>query len=98
MRLAAQCRTALSSLYMKRHFHSSLSPRQVFDNQIFDNQELEEIDDMDTFDMNDVVTAFSETEPTSESTSAGHLKMRQDRHLLHYLRLIEHEVPELVGT
>jgi hypothetical protein len=93
MRLAAQCRTALSSLYMKRHFHSSLSPRQVFD-----NQELEEIDDMDTFDMNDVVTAFSETEPTSESTSAGHLKMRQDRHLLHYLRLIEHEVPELVGT
>jgi hypothetical protein len=93
MRLAAQCRTALSSLYMKRHFHSSLSAREVFD-----KKQLEEIDDMEAFDMKDVVTAFTELEPsTDESTSAGHLKMRQDRHLLYYLRLIEHEVPELVG-
>jgi len=33
-----------------------------------------------------------------DSASAGHLMLRQQRQLLYYLRLIEHEMPKLVGT
>lgn len=45
---------------------------------------------------------FSEedlTEPTEgdHTTSAGHLKLQQQRHLLYYMRLIEHEIPKLVA-
>jgi small subunit ribosomal protein S35 len=32
-----------------------------------------------------------------DSASAGHLMLRQQRHVLYYLRLIEHEMPKLVG-
>ena len=32
-----------------------------------------------------------------DTTSAGHLVLRQKRKLLYYLRLIEHEMPKLVG-
>ena len=32
-----------------------------------------------------------------DSASAGHLMLRQQRQVLHYLRLIEHEMPKLVG-
>jgi len=46
----------------------------------------------------DLVNFFRQPRyPTHESTSAGHLMMRQHRQLLQYLRLIEHEVPSLVA-
>ena len=32
-----------------------------------------------------------------DSASAGHIMLRQQRQVLHYLRLIEHEMPKLVG-
>lgn len=32
-----------------------------------------------------------------DATSAGHLLLQQQRQLLYYLRLIEHEMPKLVG-
>lgn len=32
-----------------------------------------------------------------DSASAGHLMLRQQRQVLYYLRLIEHEMPKLVG-
>lgn len=33
-----------------------------------------------------------------DTTSGGHLMLRQQRQTLYYLRLIEHELPKLVGT
>lgn len=33
-----------------------------------------------------------------DTTSGGHLMLRQQRQTLYYLRLIEHEMPKLVGT
>ncbi len=33
----------------------------------------------------------------NEATSASHLALRQQRQLLYYMRLIEHEMPQLVG-
>jgi small subunit ribosomal protein S35 len=33
----------------------------------------------------------------TDSSSAGHLYLAQQRQSLHYLRLIEHEMPKLVG-
>ena len=32
-----------------------------------------------------------------DTTSAGHLMLREHRQTLHYLRLIEHDIPRLVG-
>jgi hypothetical protein len=32
-----------------------------------------------------------------DTTSVGHLMLRRQRQLLYYLRLIEHEMPKLVG-
>jgi hypothetical protein len=81
---------------MKRPFYSSISAREAYGQH--QQRKLEQIDDLDTFNVDDLVKSFTEAEPTNESTSAGHLKMRQERHLLNYLRLIELGVPELVGT
>lgn len=95
MRLTGQCRTALSSLSTKRHFHTSISARKVFQHQ----QELEfdeEEDQLENFDDEDLVKTFTDT--SEESSSAGHIKMRHERHVLYYLRQIELEVPKLVGT
>ena len=36
-------------------------------------------------------------ENDDDSSSAGHLYLAQQRQNLHYLRLIEHEMPKLVG-
>lgn len=36
-------------------------------------------------------------ENENDSSSAGHLYLAQQRQNLHYLRLIEHEIPKLVG-
>jgi len=33
-----------------------------------------------------------------DTPSAGHLMLRQKRQILYYLRLIEHEMPKLVGV
>ena len=33
----------------------------------------------------------------NDTASAGHLMLRQQRQVLYYLRLIEHEMPKLVG-
>ena len=32
-----------------------------------------------------------------DTTTAGYMQIESQRHLLHYLRLIEHEMPKLVG-
>jgi small subunit ribosomal protein S35 len=32
-----------------------------------------------------------------DTSSLGHLMLREQRQTLHYLRLIEHEMPKLVG-
>ena len=36
-------------------------------------------------------------ENENDTSSAGHLYLQQQRQNLHYLRLIEHEMPKLVG-
>ena len=36
-------------------------------------------------------------ENENDSSSAGHLDLAQQRQNLHYFRLIEHEMPKLVG-
>lgn len=38
-----------------------------------------------------------EKEADDDTTSAGHLMLQQQRQVLYYLRLIEHEMPKLVG-
>jgi hypothetical protein len=95
MRLAAQCRTALSTLSMKRHLHASTSPRKGVA-QRKQGKPDNESDEL-PFDLDDLLQTFKGQKAKNESSSAGHLKMRQDRHLLDYLRLIEQLTPELVG-
>jgi hypothetical protein len=36
-------------------------------------------------------------DPEHDISAAGHLWLRQQRRMLYYMRLIEHEVPQLVG-
>lgn len=37
------------------------------------------------------------SEEDDDTTAAGHILLRQQRQLLHRMRLIEHEMPKLVG-
>lgn len=74
--------------FSARHFHSTPSSyarkrltRPETDD--FDGEELEGILD-DNFDDDD-------------SASLGHMMLRQQREVLYYMRLIEHEMPKLVG-
>ncbi|ESK97989.1 mitochondrial ribosomal small subunit component [Moniliophthora roreri MCA 2997] len=57
-------------------------------------------DESDTqFDMNDVRWAEQELESDyldDDTVSAGHIMLSEHRQTLHYLRLIEHEMPKLV--
>lgn len=94
---------------MNRHFHSSISARmahrQQQEPQLLEQYEDEEdqedeedgYDEMDTFDEEDMENTFKDLKVSQESTAAGHLAMRQNSLILRYLRLIETEVPELVG-
>jgi small subunit ribosomal protein S35 len=49
---------------------------------------------------NDVPFDLTDLEPAEDddTTVGGHLMLRQQRQLLYHLRLIEHEMPKLVGT
>jgi small subunit ribosomal protein S35 len=40
---------------------------------------------------------FSQPFADDDTTSAGHLMLQGQRQVLYYLRLIEHEMPKLVG-
>lgn len=51
----------------------------------------EDITDDDFFDL------LSEKSEVADSPSSGHLMLREQRQMLHYLRLIEHEMPKLVA-
>lgn len=37
------------------------------------------------------------SETDDDTTVAGHLRLRQHRQVLYHMRLIEHEIPKLVG-
>ena len=39
-----------------------------------------------------------DSEPLNDTTGVGHMILDQQRQLLHYMRLIENEMPQLVGT
>lgn len=114
MRLTAQCRAALSSLSVTRHFHTSLSIRTLYEEQqhLAQGQELASVheqeqqldfeyeeEELANFEDDDVVSAFMDAndDGKTDTTSAGHLAIRRDRRILYYLRLIENEVPKLVG-
>lgn len=49
-------------------------------------------------DMDELVEQWDETSEIEDSPSAGHIMLQEYRQTLHYLRLIEHEMPKLVGT
>jgi hypothetical protein len=95
MPLAAQYRTAFSSLTTIRHFHTSMS---IWNGDKRKKKKSNE-HRVKPINADDLANFFRQPRyPTHESTSAGHLMMRQHRQLLQYLRLIEHEVPSLVGS
>jgi hypothetical protein len=49
-------------------------------------------------DMDELVEQWDETSEVEDSPSAGHIMLQEHRQTLHYLRLIEHEMPKLVGV
>ncbi|KAJ4002406.1 mitochondrial ribosomal subunit protein-domain-containing protein [Lentinula boryana] len=74
-------------LHLARNFHASCSvsaaQRSVKSEELVEDYEAEDMLDYD-FDDDD-------------TTSAGHLMLREQRQTLYYLRLIEHEMPKLVA-
>ncbi|KAJ3987682.1 mitochondrial ribosomal subunit protein-domain-containing protein [Lentinula detonsa] len=73
--------------HFARNFHASCSvsaaQRSVKSEELVEDYEAEDMLDYD-FDDDD-------------TTSAGHLMLREQRQTLYYLRLIEHEMPKLVA-
>lgn len=49
-------------------------------------------------DMEDLWDQIEEPSDVEDSPSVGHLVLQQQRLLLNYMRLIEHEMPKLVGV
>ncbi|KIK05508.1 hypothetical protein K443DRAFT_91152 [Laccaria amethystina LaAM-08-1] len=49
------------------------------------------------FTDDDFLELLTETPEVADSPSSGHLMLREQRQILHYLRLIEHEMPKLVA-
>lgn len=98
MRLPLQARASLSSV--ARHLHTTplvlAERRPRFDSE--DSEVTPEAEDLRNFEVSDAIKAFQTARAEEhESTAAGHLVMRQDRHVFKYLRLIENSLPELVG-
>lgn len=48
-------------------------------------------------DMDELWEHLEESPEVDDAPSSGHLILQQQRMLLNYLRLIEHEMPKLVG-
>lgn len=49
------------------------------------------------FDADDLELLLTENETVADSPSLGHEILQMQREVLHYMRLIEHEMPKLVG-
>lgn len=103
MRFPIKSRAALSPLATTRNVHSSASVQKVFERRqpksvTEDEQLAADPEDLLPFTVSDVMKSLQTIGDTSnESSSAGHLVMRQDRHVFKYLRLIENGLPKLVG-
>lgn len=81
----------------RRHFHSTPAAlggrkRIIVEDRI--TERLEEFQDEEDQLLKDRDIEFT----TKAPPALTHLMFRQDRQLLHYLRLIEHEIPKLVGA
>ena len=48
-------------------------------------------------DLVDALLDFKTPQTGNDTSSAGHMMLQQQRRMLYYLRLIEHEMPRLVG-
>lgn len=97
IRLPVQAHASLSSAV--RRIHSTplvfAERRPIFEE---DSAVIPEAEDLLNFEASDAVKVFQTAQAEEhESTAAGHLVMRQDRHVFKYLRLIENSLPELVG-
>ena len=86
-------RAFTSQLQLQRHFSSSAA---VY-GRLRGKLTAKVVNDR----LNAVYQSFPE-EPEDvgdkDTTSMGHVLLGQQRQLLHYLRLIEHEIPQLVGA
>ena len=49
-------------------------------------------------DMDELLEQWDEMSEVEDSPSGGHIMLQEFRQTLHYLRLIEHEMPKLVGA
>ena len=49
-------------------------------------------------DMDELAEQWDEFSEVADSPSSGHIMLQEHRQTLHYLRLIEHEMPKLVGV
>ena len=49
-------------------------------------------------DMDELVEQWDDFSEVEDSPSGGHIMLQELRQTLHYLRLIEHEMPKLVGV
>jgi len=49
-------------------------------------------------DMDELAEQWDEFSEVEDSPSSGHIVLQEYRQTLHYFRLIEHEMPKLVGV
>jgi hypothetical protein len=78
--------TAPDARHLQRHFSvsaSALARRPKVEEKMTADDAFDILDD--EYDDDDTATA-------------GHIMLQEQRQVLHYLRLIEHEMPKLVGT
>ncbi|KAJ7596943.1 mitochondrial ribosomal subunit protein-domain-containing protein [Mycena floridula] len=90
----------MASLFRARHFHSTsvIAARRVASTPSATNVKgPREKRGIDTLTVADIDEHLEQPFQDDDTTTAGHEMLRDHRHVLHYLRLIEHEIPKLVA-
>lgn len=88
MSLARSCRPTLSHIFHSRAIHCSAARSMARMNKAATVQGDE---------LADAILDLKAQQIGDDTSAAGHMVLQQQRKLLYYLRLIEHEMPKLVG-
>lgn len=89
------CNVSVRSFSSSPIFQRRRGPNEVYDDEVLEERRTRSVleDDMD--ELAEQWDEFSEVE---DSPSSGHIVLQEYRQTLRYLRLIEHEMPKLVGV
>lgn len=84
-RVPTQCFSTSPTILARHQKRQGAEPRARRTNSVIED------------DLEEIWEHFEDSAEEMDSPTAGHLILQNQRQMLHYMRLIEHEMPKLVG-